>query len=98
MCKFEQFWTSIGKKQPKVPFSDSLKRFINSTICSDRSKRLTIEEAEEHDWVKGDTLNPEQLRAYMDEKYKKVVERQPVREKIMELRNEFRQRCNHIVK
>ena len=57
MCKFEQFWGSIGKKQPKVPFSDALKRLINSTICADREKRLSIEEAEAHEWTCGESLS-----------------------------------------
>ena len=66
---YTRFWKIFEKSYPKDYFPDSYKRLINSMFCVDPSKRSTVEELEEDEWLSGETATDKQISEYLDEKY-----------------------------
>jgi hypothetical protein len=75
--KHSLFWKAHERS---AYFSDTAKDLINKILAPDSSKRITIEQIEEHDWFKGPVLSPEELREDLSAR-KEQVDREKRREK-----------------
>jgi len=75
--KHSLFWKAHERS---AYFSDSAKDLINKILAPDASKRITIEQMEEHDWFKGPILSAEELREDLSAR-KEEVDRAKRREK-----------------
>jgi len=75
--KHSLFWKAHERS---AYFSDSAKDLINKILAPDASKRITIEQIEEHDWFKGPILSGDELREDLSAR-KEEVDRNKRREK-----------------
>jgi hypothetical protein len=75
--KHSLFWKAHERS---AYFSDAAKDLINKILSPDATKRITIEQIEEHDWFKGPVLSAEELREDLSAR-KEEVDRAKRREK-----------------
>jgi len=67
--KYALFWKAHERS---AFFTDAAKDLINKMLAYDTSKRLTIEQIEEHEWFKGPILTAEQLKEDLGARAEKV--------------------------
>eukprot|EP00475_Leptophrys_vorax_P013254 TRINITY_DN1961_c0_g1_i1.p1 TRINITY_DN1961_c0_g1~~TRINITY_DN1961_c0_g1_i1.p1 ORF type:complete len:509 (-),score=167.97 TRINITY_DN1961_c0_g1_i1:108-1634(-) len=75
--KHSLFWKAHERT---AYFSDSAKDLVNKILSYDPSKRITIEQIEEHEWFKGPTLSGEELKEDLASR-KEQVDREKRKEK-----------------
>jgi len=67
--KYALFWKAHERS---AYFTDAAKDLINKMLAYDTSKRLTIEQIEDHEWFKGPVLTAEQLKEDLGARAEKV--------------------------
>jgi serine/threonine protein kinase len=92
--KHSLFWKAHERS---AYFSDTAKDLVNKILSPEASKRITIDQIEEHDWFKGPVLSDEELREDLGarkekvdrEKRKEKANKKPGATKLIELGDSY---------
>ncbi|CAM6006642.1 unnamed protein product [Sphagnum balticum] len=86
---FLRFWSLHEKSKPPGFYPDSFKLLINSLLSEDPAHRPTFESLSEDEWLQSDELMLNEMRDYMQARYDKIRETDPIKQKIAEVKREL---------